>query len=909
MEKFSLDKDWKFFEGEIKDPARTHTECYMEAKAGGARGGGSPDYDLSGFENINIPHDFAVAHKFEEKYGPAYGYKKRGKGWYFKQFRLEECDKDKELYIEFGGVSSNCTVYLNGSVVYRNFGGYNSFMVNITDMAVYGEQINFLSVFVDADVVEGWWYEGAGIYRHVNLYKCSKLHIKPWDIFINPIKKTTDVWNARTEALVKNYSLENKDFEICSYILDNEENIVGKESVRGKLKPGQEKLMVMDVLSYSPYLWDIDDPKLYTMVTKITENGECVHEEKNRFGFRTIAIDKDKGFFLNGRRVQIYGTCNHQDHAGIGVAVLDSILEYRIQLLKEMGSNAYRCSHGNPSKELLDLCDKYGILVMDENRSFNTSPDGLAQIRDMVKRDRNHPCVIMYSIFNEEPLQGTFIGKKLALRMRREIEKYDNTRFITGAMNGGVLSENGAVNELDITGFNYITAQYDPFRNKFPHIPMLGSENNSAFQTRGVYKTDEEKNIIDCYDSYAAPWGNTHRDGFRQVDTRKHIMGMFIWTGFDYRGEPTPFEYPSISTQFGIMDTCGFKKDAFYLNKAFFTDEPMIHIVPSHWNFEDGRIIKVMANTNCSEAELILNGESFGKKEVDKYDMCFWEIEYKKGTLMMYGFRDGIKVCSDKIQTASEPEKLTVWASKSELEKDCFDAVAVNVGVCDINSIPCMTADNLIEFEAEGGIVLGVGNGDPNSHEDDKSNKRRLFNGLCQAIISPLDGYDKVSVKITSEGLKSAQIEFKTSINPKAPKYIESVKDRYISKWRKKSYITSQMPDAVAKIEDHDMNTYETVTVANGSDELFDNTEGYGVYKTSIELPENNSGYSLIFREIMGDMVYIYINGSLIKEADCKWGSKVVIPLDGYGRFDIDVCIFSSKNNSAGITKPVVVVE
>lgn len=907
MEKFSLDRDWKFFEGEIGDTARTHTESYMAAKAGGARGGGSVDIDLSAFETIDLPHDFAVGHEFDERYGPANGYKARGKGWYFKKFRLDEEDAEKELYIEFGGVATHCTVYLNGSVVYRNFSGYNSFFVNITDMAVYGDNINILAVYVNADVVEGWWYEGAGIYRHVDLYKSSKLHIKPWGVFVKPEKKTEDVWDAVTACDIINCGCDKRTFTLISSITDSTGNVVGKESTVSVLDSGEEIRIIQDILTYSPYLWDIDSPRLYKMITEIYENDTCIDRAENKFGFRTISVDKDNGFFLNGRRVQIFGTCNHQDHAGVGVAVPDAINEYRIKLLKEMGSNAYRCSHGNPSKEVLDLCDKYGLLVMDENRNFNTSPDGLESLRNMVLRDRNHPSVVMYSIFNEEPLQGTPTGKKLAARMRREIEKYDDTRFITGAMDGGVLEEDGAGGVLDIVGFNYITAQYDAFREKFPDKPMLGSENNSAFQTRYVYKTDKEKHVIDSYDTYAAPWGNTHRDGFRQIDTRKHIMGMFIWTGFDYRGEPTPFAYPSIGTQFGIMDTCGFKKDAFYLNKAYFTDTPMIHIVPSHWNFSAGETVKVAANTNCESAELILNGKSLGKKDADKYDMCEWETVFEPGTLVMIGYADGKEACRDEIKTALNAAALRAEFSRDFFYGDCGDAVAVNICAVDADGTKVLTADNKVSFFAEGGKIIGVGNGDPNSHEADKASERRLFNGLCQAIAVPDLGAERVVITARAEGLEPVSAVLEVKPSPVNRKYIASVKTRNITVWRKKFDVSKDMPDATKKIEDYDMNSYEAVSVGGGCDKMFDGREGYGVFKTSVELPENGA-YTLVFRELTADKAYIYINGALAGEYECVHGKRIEMPLNG-GKNYIDVCLFSRETHSAGISKPVVVEE
>ncbi|MCC8168997.1 MAG: hypothetical protein LIO59_01200 [Oscillospiraceae bacterium] len=546
MEKFSLDRDWKFFNGDIPAPEiNGHTACYMAAKAGGAIGAASPDFNTDSWENVNLPHDWAVYNKFEEKWGPSNGYKKRGKGWYKKRFRLDESDRNKQILIEFGGIATHSVIHMNGSVVGRNFCGYNSFTVDVTDMAVYGEQINELAVFVDATAIEGWWYEGAGIYRHVNLYKKNPLHIKHCGVFIHPEKKTADVWDALTDTTIENSSYEDKSFKLISHIIDSGDNTVGKAETVFTVKGGSEAEMNQSLLTYSPYIWDIDSPNLYTMLSELYENDELVDSVENKFGFRTISIDCDNGFFLNGRRVTLYGTCNHQDHAGVGVAVPDSINEYRIKLLKEMGSNAYRCAHGNPSSEILDYCDKYGLLVMDENRNFNSSPDGIKQVCDMVMRDRNHPSVIMYSIFNEEPLQGTPTGRKIAARLQSEIKKLDNTRFTLGAMNTGITTDGGACDLLDITGLNYNTFAYDDFRKKYPKMPMIGSENDSAFQTRGVYKTDFEEHVIDCYDSEAASWGNTYRDGFKQIDTRPHILGMFIWTGFDYRGEPKPFECPS----------------------------------------------------------------------------------------------------------------------------------------------------------------------------------------------------------------------------------------------------------------------------------------------------------------------------------------------------------------------------
>ena len=909
MEKFSLDRDWKFHNGDIElSETKSHTDCYMAAKAGGASGAASPDFDKSGWETVNLPHDWAVYNEFEEKWGPSQGYKERGKAWYSKRFRLDESDRNKQILIEFEGIVSYSTVYLNGSVIGRNFCGYNSFVVDATDMALYGDQVNDLVVFVDATAIEGWWYEGAGIYRHVNLYKKNKLHIAHWGVFIHPEKKTADVWDALTDTTVENSSYESKNFHLKTYILDKNDNAVGKHETDFSVDGGSSALVKQSILSYSPLLWDINSPNLYRMVSELYEGDVLVDKQINTFGFRTISIDKDNGFFLNGRRVPLYGTCNHQDHAGVGVAVPESVNEYRIKLLKEMGSNAYRCAHGNPNPEILDLCDKYGLLVMDENRNFNSSSDGIKQVRDMVMRDRNHPSVVMYSIFNEEPLQGTYTGRRLAERLQCEIKKLDDTRFLLGAMNTGVTTEGGACDALDMTGFNYITHTYDDFREKYPDMPMIGSENDSAFQTRGMYKTDHSKNIIDCYDSEAAAWGNTYRDGFKQIDTRPHIMGLFIWTGFDYRGEPTPFEWPSISTQFGIMDTCGFKKDAFYLNKAFFTDEPMIHILP-HWNFTEGEEIRVMTHTNCTEAELFLNDKSLGRKNVDKYDMADWNVIFEKGTLKMVGYIDGKEVCSDHVTTAGNPKTIIITPHRDFVYDGCDDAAIFNISVADENGITVPTADNLIKFRAEGGEIIGVGNGNPNSHESDKAEERHLFNGLCQVIIKQTDGAEKITLTAVSDGLDSASATINAIEKDTKPIFIPSANERYITKWRQTVDFSKTRPDPNIKIEDSDMNTWGIVSVGSGSDIAFRGVIGYMLYKTTVTVRDED--IYIIFREITGNEVEVFINGEQKFVGNCQWGEKIEIDVsDISGDTDISVIIHTTKiSDKGGISRPVVITD
>lgn len=903
--KLSMDKGWLFHLGEVEEPeVKGHTYSYMAAKAGGATGGASPSCSFDGWQTVNLPHDWAVSGEFNPDEGPAHGYKPRGKAWYVKRFRLDEEDADKQILVEFEGISSHAAVYCNGSVVARSFCGYTSFTADITDMAVFGAKVNTLSVCVDANVIEGWWYEGAGIYRHVNLYKKNKLHIKHWGVFVKPEKKTADVWDTNVEITVENSGYDEREFTARASLKNAKGVVIGHQEENGTVKGGSDTVINTSVLTYSPELWDIDEPNMYTMECEVLIDGECVDKTETPFGYRTIEISADDGFKLNGRRVQLYGTCNHQDHAGVGVAVPDMINEYRIQLLKEMGTNAFRCSHGNPNPEILDLCDKYGILVMDENRNFNSSPEGVEQVRSMVLRDRNHPSVVMYSVFNEEPHQGTATGRRIAQRLACEIRRLDNTRFLLGAMNTGLLEDAGCADLLDITGFNYITHLYDPFREKYPNQPMIGSENDSAFQTRGEYKTDKEGHIIDCYDSEAAAWGNTYRDGFKQVDIRKHIMGMFIWTGFDYRGEPTPFEWPSIGTQFGIMDTCGFKKDAFYLNKAYFTDEPMMHLLP-HWNWEKGQKIKVMVHTNCDEAELFLNGRSLGKHSVDKYDMAEWEVEFESGTIRADGWRGGEIVCSDSRSTSGRPSKIVLEVSADTITNDTRGAAAVNVSVVDENGVPVPTADNLIRFTAKGGHIIGVGNGDPNSHEADKARERHLFNGLCQAIVQADENADSITVTAEGEGLESASVEIKVTKSDIL--YIPSVKEKFLGKWRASVSLFDEKPSENTVIEDSDMNTWGIMTP--GDESRFDGC-GYALYRTNAEIGDGKK--ALVFAEVTGSYAWIYINGEQKFEGNCKWGNRVEIALDNNvsGEAEITVIIHrADKEQTVGLTKSVAVIQ
>ena len=600
---FSMDKDWSFHLGDISLAlGRDHGTVYDLAKAGRCPGVPAADFNAADWELVTLPHDWSVKRPFDRGGSPSWGYKPKGKAWYRKAFYLPEEYDGKNITITFQGVAKDCTVYFNGSVIARNHTAYAPFTIDITDRAYFGITPNVLAVFVDADGWEGWWYEGAGIYRHVDMTVKNKTAVAQYGIFAAPSQRSDGSWDCPVEVTLENTGYEKETVTVNCEIFEKES---GKPLLCGAKEivcpEGETVTHTFEFIAEAPLIWDIDSPRLYTC--KITlDNGDG---DSVDIGFRSIRFDAREGFFLNGRSLKIFGTCNHQDHGGVGVAVPDSLHEYRIAKLKEMGSNAYRCAHGMPPQELLDVCDRMGMLVMDENRNFETSEECLGQLRKMVLRDRNHPSVFMYSIFNEEPLQGTVQGGKMAVRMRNEIHRLDPTRFVTGAMSGGIMENAGAAEMLDVCGINYQMWAYDDFHRKYPDLCMIGSEDTSTFSVRGCYKTEYEKNLISCYDEDPSDWGNTVRKTWETVLGRKWASGAFMWTGFDYLGEPTPFTYPSVSSFFGMMDICGAAKDGFYLCQAIFKKEPIVHVLP-HWNWQgrEGEIIRVMSHTNCEEKAL-----------------------------------------------------------------------------------------------------------------------------------------------------------------------------------------------------------------------------------------------------------------------------------------------------------------
>lgn len=909
----SMDKGWSFHLGDIETTAeKTHGYIYNTSKAGAFPGVPQEDFDAREWDIVNLPHDWAVKQPFSEEGAADWGYKMSGKAWYRKVFAISEKYRDKELTIEFEGIATNAVIYFNGSIIHRSYSAYTPFQIDITDRAHFGSRPNVLAVFVDADVSEGWWYEGAGIYRHVWLYIKNLVYIPQYGFTIRMEEIEDNVWKVNLYTNICNQTDKDVEVRISTTLVDPDQELEVNINNEGVVcEAGEESMVETEFTIEDPKIWDINDPNIYDAITKVFIEDELVDSEKTVCGFRTIAMDSEKGFILNGRPVKLFGTCNHQDCGGIGVAVPDALHEYRIERLKAMGSNAYRCAHGMPHKELLDACDKLGMLVIDENRNFETSEEGLMQLRTMVLRDRNHPSVIMYSIFNEEPLQGTEEGKRMAETMRQEILSLDDTRFVTAAMHGGLNAEDSAVTSLDVCGINYQSDFYDSFHAKYPDMPVFASETTSAFSVRGCYENDPDMHMISSYDAQPADWGRTIRQTWRDILERDYMAGAFMWTGFDYLGEPSPYTWPSVSSYFGLMDTCGFAKDAFYLAKSIFSKKPVCHVLP-HWNHKgrEGEMIRVMTHTNCEEAELIVNRKSYGRKKVDTLEQVEWQVPYEPGYIELVGYHGGLKVAHDVKITSGEAVRLKIMPWRSRMYNDGRDAIPVNIVAVDDQGHEVPDANFPVEISVEGGVILGTCNGNPICHEDFSSGQRSLFNGRCQAIVQAEQGASQMVISAATPGLSFGTLMIPLSYR-KSPAFVESIHQQYLMGWKMTSSLYEEKPDVNMHVDDFDMNTWMDVHVddKSGIPKIFENQKGkYGIYRIRTRIPEKiNGNVPTIHFEALWGECQVYVNGEQRGECSFEWPTAFDVPLQekDVGEAEIRVLV-KSLNFGAGLHSMVV---
>ena len=748
-EQFLFDFGWKFVFGHGTDPARdlgfgknqeefAKTGDFAFAKIG---------YDDQKWRALNLPHDWAVELPFvRDEALQSHGYKPLGRrypvtsvGWYRKEFEIPASDAGRRVNIEFDGAFRDVMVFVNGCYLGRNEAGYTPFRYDITDFLAVGQK-NCVVVRVDASYGDGWFYEGAGIYRHVWLTKTDALHLGRWESWVRA-ELGADTETLLLGTVVVNEGNAPESVDVEWQILDADGKALPGNCGASRstpLQPGESENYAGEIKFSNPNLWSIEKPYLYTAVVTLKAGGKVRDAERITFGVRHPHFDADLGFFLNGQPLKIQGTCNHQDHAGVGAALPDRLQYFRVGVLQQMGCNAIRTSHNMPTPELVEACDRMGMMMMCETRQMSSSPEGMAQLETMIKRYRNSPAIILWSIGNEEwHLQNDMAeeGAKIAASMVRRCHELDPTRVVSAAVNGD--NSKGVSEAFDIIGFNYYLQYPDEYHKQHPTKLVFGSETASTVSTRGVYQTDPLRNTLSAYDVNHPEWAELAEEWWTFYGTREWLAGGFAWTGFDYRGEPTPYGWPSINSNFGIVDTCGFPKDNFFYYKAWWTKQPVLHLFP-HWNWEgrEGDEIPVWVYSNLDEVELLVNGRSLGRQMVPRLGHVEWKVRYEPGSITAHGWKEGKLALTEERTTTGPAIALRLAAERTEIDADGEDVAILTVSAVDDKGRAVPTANVLVDFKVTGeGALIGVGNGDPNCQESDKEPQRSLFNGLAQVIV------------------------------------------------------------------------------------------------------------------------------------------------------------------------------
>ena len=768
-------KDWKFNLGDVS----------------GAEVVGFND---SGWRTLNVPHDWSIEGEFSDKNPatPNGGALPGGIGWYRKTFNLREMDEDKLVFIDFDGVYQNSEVWINGHSVGKRFYGYSSFRYDLTPFLAKDDHQNTVAVRVDNSAQpNSRWYSGSGIFRNVWLVTTGKTHVDHWGTFVTTPEITDSLAKVKVVTKIKNHLEEGQELHIKTVIVDPSGKVIATGKTNTDTVSDSVFSTTFDFEVRNPILWNLDTPQLYSAVSHVFVDGDLVDNYTTPFGIRSFEFTADKGFFLNGKNIKINGVCDHHDLGCLGSAINTRALERQMEILKGMGCNAIRTSHNPPAPELLDLADRMGFIIMDEafdmwkmpkNKfDYSTVWDQMHKkdLQDLILRDRNHPSVIIWSIGNEIPEQRDSTGTGIAKELAGYIRELDTSRPITSAANdpqpNNFIIKSGA---LDLIGYNYHQQTFPAFPETFPGQKFIGTETVSALMTRGVYDMPSEEirrwpvmnnwkgpkpnadNTCSSYDNVSTPWGSTHEETWKVIKKYNFLSGQFIWTGFDYLGEPTPYTWPSRSSYFGIIDLAGFPKDVYYMYQSEWTNKDVLHVFP-HWNWKEGQTVDIWAYSNAEEVELFLNGKSLGVKKKQGNDLhLLWKVPFVPGTLKAISRTGGKQVLIKEIKTAGNAAKLTATADRSTIKSDGNDLSFITIEVVDANGVMVPDADQLVEFKLEGpGKIVGVDNGDPVSHESFKAPQRKAFHGKCLVVVQSGDKAGTIKMTATSAGLSATTIE------------------------------------------------------------------------------------------------------------------------------------------------------
>jgi beta-galactosidase len=747
-----------------------------------------------------------------------------GTGWYRKTFVIPETDREKLIFVDFDGVYQKSEVWINGHYLGMRPYGYSSFRYELTSHLNFGDENVIAVKVDNSEQPNSRWYSGSGIYRNVWLVKTQKLFVGHWGTFITTPKVSEEKATIQLESEIVNQTGAPAQTLIQTTLLNADGKRVAQTKTTHKIEQGETKKITQNFELESPELWSVDSPHLYKAITEVYLNNKKTDEYKTPFGIRYFHFDAAEGFSLNGKKMKILGVCMHHDLGCLGAAVNTRAIERQLEILKEMGCNSIRTSHNPPAPELLDLCDKMGFIVQNETfdmwrkkkSQFDYSryfPEWHERdVTDHILRDRNHPSVMMWSIGNEVLEQWNdvkadtlnlqqanhilnfdknvdesiinsgevSVNSLITTKLTNLVKSLDTTRPVTAGCNEvnpwNNLFQSGS---LDLLGFNYHQQHFENFPENYPGEKLIITESTSGLMTRGFYQMPSDSTFIwpdsyppsgkpignpeqqcSSYDNCHVPWGSTHEESWKLVKKYNHISGTYIWTGFDYLGEPTPYWWPSRSSYFGIIDLAGFPKDVYYMYQSEWTDKTVLHIFP-HWNWEPGRVVDIWAYySNADEVELFLNGKSLGTKSKQGDELhVVWKVPFEAGTLKAISRKNGKEVLTREIKTAGEPVTIRLTADRNKIAADNYDLAFVTVEILDKDGNVVPTAGNQIDFTVEGNATLaGVDNGNPVSHESFKGTTIKAFNGKCLAVIQAGELQGKIQLTASGIGLERASL-------------------------------------------------------------------------------------------------------------------------------------------------------
>ncbi len=777
--KTKFNDDWRFYEGHVESDklSTSKASLYSHAKAEIAQTGpGSRLYhdnnawcDLKqcistiNWKTVQLPHDYVVDKIPNPQINEGLGFLDGDEAWYRKTIPADPQFKNKRVSLYFEGVTNCCTVYANSCLAKRNFCGYTPFEVDLTDY-LYDDKDNVIALHIDNSSHEGWWYDGGGIYRNVWLIVTDLVSVDTWGVYVAPQKISATTWQVPIETCIRNDDNKNHRVTVINEIIDEEGKTIASATCSTNVPLKYKTTVKQTVTVENPALWDCENPNLYHCRTTIIRGKEAADQVTDHFGFRTIRFDPDHGFFLNDKRTVIKGVCCHEDYGLQGKAVYDRIKRYRIKLLKEMGANGYRTSHYPQSDQTLDELDRQGFLVMDETRWFGTCDEYLDQLTTLIKKDRNRPSVIMWSLFNEERLSTTNIGKCFVERMASVVRRLDKTRPV---MSAGDSNPNTVkcFDSLDLIGINYNLPHFDTIHQKFPHLPILSSENSATSTTRGWYYDDEPKRaFINCLDHDTNAWFISRETTWKFLMERQWVIGGYQWAGIEHRGEAI---WPRLCSQAGAIDLYLQKKDAFYQNQSLWSDKPMIHLAP-HWNMNgrEGEKVTVRAYTNCEEAELFYNGKSQGRKTIEKYGHADWQLIYNPGEVIVKGYINGKEVATDRVATTGRPVALKLEMQTEELYADKYDCAVIHCYCTDKDGNIVPDAAPMVHFDCSSiGYIRGTGS-DITDHTSMMNQDRQMRAGVIAIVVHSKGTEGTLKVYATAEGLKSTRLEIPVTAKP-----------------------------------------------------------------------------------------------------------------------------------------------